>query len=130
MTPLLSGCGGKDEATVAKPSDKELSIPLSADGTVRLELVKLPNGMGCDQTLSSPPFLREVRLDDTFLSSLFPHAAIFRRERMAARSIAMRTPLAKRQCMPGPVSRVPISSLQADSTIPEPITRCRLRSLR
>ena len=45
LTPLLSGCGAKEDETGAKPSDKELSIPLSADGTVRLELVKLPNGM-------------------------------------------------------------------------------------
>ena len=50
LTPLLSGCGAKEDETGAKPSDKELSIPLSADGTVRLELVKLPNGMWFGKT--------------------------------------------------------------------------------
>ena len=50
MTPLLSGCGGREDSTVAKPSAKELSIPLSDDGTVRLDLVKLPNGMWFGKT--------------------------------------------------------------------------------
>ncbi len=50
MTPLLSGCGGKGDSTVANPSDKDISISLLADGSVRLELVKLPNGMWFGKT--------------------------------------------------------------------------------